>query len=770
MTKTIRAALACGLAAALAACSGSSSDKTTPPAAGPTLSLSATTVTFPATVSAGTLPAAQAVTVTNSGTGTLAAPTATVAAGGEWLDATVVTSGAGFTISLRPNTTALAAQAHATAVQVVSAGAAASPASIAVSWQITPNANPVIAASPAALSFSAQVGDPDPDGQTFTVVNGGSGSLAPSVAADVAWLTPTLAGSTVTVAAALGALARGDHAGHVNVTSAGAVNSPLAVPVTFHVLEPALDVTTATLTFAAAPGATAAEQTRAIGNSGTGTLRIVTATPSDPWIATSVTGTGNTRTLHVSVTAPATEGTYDGSVVVASASTTGGPVTIPVHLVVSASLPVLSIGATSSLTFTTTAGTNPAAKVLSVTNGGGGTLAAVTATPSYTSGTGWMTATVTGSGNSQTVTVSITAPAAGSYAGALSIAAAGAANSPLSIPVSLTVSPTSSGGTATPAGGVIAMWNANSARDAACFKSYIRSVPEWTATRDAMAASVQAAVTAGRRTYSQANADACIAWVQGASCAEYDYETWTPACDAVFVGQVQNGNSCSDDTECANGYCVFGSTCPGTCTAFKATNATCSAEEQCGPGKACFQNTTCQPLTPVGGDGQACSNGAPECALGYFCNGSTCTAKLSAGATCDPVAWGQCAAGLECIDVGAGAFKCTAFVGQGASCAAAPCGFGLHCAASTKTCVAWPVVGEDCTETETCQDGSYCLGTTTRVCTAGTVAAGATCSTPTPTSSASTLCAQQAGSRWVSCVPPAGGGSSTCEVAIFDCN
>jgi hypothetical protein len=152
-----------------------------------------------------------------------------------------------------------------------------------------------------------------------------------------------------------------------------------------------------------------------------------------------VTGTGNTRTLTVSVTTPGSEGTYDGTVTVASASTTNGSVQIPVHLVVSATAPPAIHASTTSLTFTTSVGTNPNPQAITVTNTGGGTLAAVTATPSYTTGSGWMSAAVTGSGNSQTVTVSITAPAAGSYAGSLELASVGASNTPVSIPVSLTV-------------------------------------------------------------------------------------------------------------------------------------------------------------------------------------------------------------------------------------------------------------------------------------------------------------------------------------------
>jgi hypothetical protein len=97
----------------------------------------------------------------------------------------------------------------------------------------------------------------------------------------------------------------------------------------------------------------------------------------------------------------------------------------------------------SSLSFTATAGgANPAGQSLNISNTGGGTLnwTASSNQPwlsvSPTSGTAPSTATVS---------VNITGLAAGTYNGAITISATGATNTPLSVPVTLTVNPTGGG-------------------------------------------------------------------------------------------------------------------------------------------------------------------------------------------------------------------------------------------------------------------------------------------------------------------------------------
>ena len=96
----------------------------------------------------------------------------------------------------------------------------------------------------------------------------------------------------------------------------------------------------------------------------------------------------------------------------------------------------------SSMSFTATAGgANPASQSLSITNTGGGTL-----NWSASSNQTWLSVSPASGTAPSTTTVSanITGLAAGTYNGAITITATGATNSPVSVPVTLTV--TSGGG------------------------------------------------------------------------------------------------------------------------------------------------------------------------------------------------------------------------------------------------------------------------------------------------------------------------------------
>jgi hypothetical protein len=113
-------------------------------------------------------------------------------------------------------------------------------------------------------------------------------------------------------------------------------------------------------------------------------------------------------------------------------------------IVVDINLPAAMERTPASLSFTATAGgSDPAAQTSAVTNVGSGTLAAIAPTITYGSGSGWLTATVTGSGNSQTVHVSPATGAltAATYTANVLLNCSNAFNSGLAIPVTFTVNP-----------------------------------------------------------------------------------------------------------------------------------------------------------------------------------------------------------------------------------------------------------------------------------------------------------------------------------------
>jgi outer membrane protein assembly factor BamB len=128
-------------------------------------------------------------------------------------------------------------------------------------------------------------------------------------------------------------------------------------------------------------------------------------------------------------------------VTITAAGATGSPAAIPVTLTVKPAAAVLTV-TPATLSFTATAGgANPASQSLAVSNSGGGTL-------TFTSGSNqsWLTATpASGTApTSETVAVNVAGLAAGSYTGQLTVTASGAAGSPATIPVSLSVAnPTS---------------------------------------------------------------------------------------------------------------------------------------------------------------------------------------------------------------------------------------------------------------------------------------------------------------------------------------
>ncbi len=203
---------------------------------------------------------------------------------------------------------------------------------------------------------------------------------------------------------------------------------------------PIISVDPGSLTFAALVGTSPADRTLGVSNAGAGTLNWSAAVESTPagWLAVNPgSGTGD-GVITVSVNSAALAvGTYSGTVTISATAAT--PRTVQVSLVVTAlPAPVIDISQTN-LTFTTRRGESPAEQAIDISNAGVGTLNwAVTAesTPE-----GWLAVTpATGTGAGPiTVSVDSDGLRAGTYNGTITIAADGAANSPRTVDVALTV-------------------------------------------------------------------------------------------------------------------------------------------------------------------------------------------------------------------------------------------------------------------------------------------------------------------------------------------
>jgi PKD repeat protein len=390
-------------------------------------------------------PAAKTLSVTNTGGGSLSF---TASDDAPWLSVTPASGSAPRDLSVSVDTTGLAAGSYSATVTVTSTGTSGSPKQIPVT--LTVAAAPALSVTPASLSFSATAGGASPASKTLSVANSGGGTLSFTAADDAPWLSVTPASGTaprdLTVSADVSGLAAGTYTGKVTVTSSGSSGSPKDVPVTFTVdpaaATPTLAVSPSTLSFSSvAGGADPASKTFSVTNTGTGSLSFTTSDDA-PWL--SATPGSGTAPQDVAVSADTTglaAGTYTGKVTVTAAGAAGSPKDVAVTLVVNPP-PALAVTPASLAFSGTEGGANPAAKTLSVTNTGGGSL-------SFTAGDDatWLTVTPASGSAPQTLTVSasLSGLAAGTYTGNVTVTAAGVQGSPKSIPVTLTVAAAPSG-------------------------------------------------------------------------------------------------------------------------------------------------------------------------------------------------------------------------------------------------------------------------------------------------------------------------------------
>ncbi|MBN1529109.1 MAG: PQQ-dependent sugar dehydrogenase, partial [Thermoleophilaceae bacterium] len=282
----------------------------------PALSVTPGSLSFTATAG-GANPAAQNLSVSNSGGGTL---NWTATDDQTWLSvAPAGGTGAG-TPAVSVNTAGLAAGSYTGTVTVTATGASGSPRTVPVTLTVNP-ATPALAVTPATMTFNATAGGANPAAQNLSVSNSGGGTLNWTASDDQAWLSVApgsgTGAGTPSVSVSTAGLAAGTYTGTVTVTATGATGSPKTVAVTLNVAAatPVLSVTPASLTFnATAGGASPAAQTFSIANTGGGTLNW-TASDNQTWLTVApVSGTGaGTPSVTVS-TAGLAAGTYTGTV------------------------------------------------------------------------------------------------------------------------------------------------------------------------------------------------------------------------------------------------------------------------------------------------------------------------------------------------------------------------------------------------------------------------------------------------------------------------
>ena len=202
----------------------------------PSISLSATHASFAYTLGA-SAPAAQSVTIANSGGGTLSW---SAASGASWLTVSPASGTGARTLTLGINTGGLSAQTYNGSITVTASGAANSPQTISVTLAVgAAQQPPSLSLSATKASFSYTLGGTAPASQTVNVTNGGGGTLAWSASSGSSWLTVSpgsgTGSGTLTLGINTAGLTAQTYNGAVTVTASGATNSPQTIAVTLTV-------------------------------------------------------------------------------------------------------------------------------------------------------------------------------------------------------------------------------------------------------------------------------------------------------------------------------------------------------------------------------------------------------------------------------------------------------------------------------------------------------------------------------------------------------
>jgi uncharacterized protein (TIGR03437 family) len=249
--------------------------------------------------------------------------------------------------------------------------------------------------------------------------------------------------ATLQVTATVGKLARGTYTGAVTI-SAEAQNSPQIIQVIFHVRDPqpaALEVSSAALRFQAVAGAQdPPPQEMAIWKQGDLPMnwRAAASTAAGGnWLSVSPASGSEAGKVTVRATVGSLgPGEYRGTVTVASEEAVNSPLAVQVTFLVERAAPVIRLSA-AALSFA--AGPEvflPPAQVLMVSNAGFGTLNWRASAVTFNGGS-WLS--VAAGAGSMTVAADGMGLPSGAYTGRVTVTAEGAANSPLHVAVTLTV-------------------------------------------------------------------------------------------------------------------------------------------------------------------------------------------------------------------------------------------------------------------------------------------------------------------------------------------
>lgn len=413
--------------------------------ASPLVELQPTSLTFNYQLG-GAAPASQTVTPTSTGPVLLSSTTADTKNTGSWLSlSSIGLTGSPITVSVNP--AGLPVGTYPATVSVTAAGAANGAQTVSVTLNVTNNS--ALAASPASLTFNFQTGQLQPLPKTVTVSSGGT-PVDLTVAADpsATWLLAAVTSgsttpATVTVAASITGLTPAVYHGNVTVSPTAGTLDPVIIPVTLNVSTmPLLIASASSLAFNYRVG----DQNPAVQSiSITTTSDAVSFTISKPDSATWLNFGGTTGaassvlpfSLFVGVN-PATQAAGIQTANITLTPNNGSPAVV-VAVTLTTTLGGLTV-TPASLSFSqVSGGAAPSSQTLNT----GSTGSALVYSILLPLGGNWLTVTPMSGSAPGVLTVSAAAGtlAAGTYQGSISIVSAGAANSPLTVPVTFIVLP-----------------------------------------------------------------------------------------------------------------------------------------------------------------------------------------------------------------------------------------------------------------------------------------------------------------------------------------
>lgn len=280
--------------------------------------------------------------VGNTGGGTLSY---TILDSADWMSVTPaggsLAGGVYNTITVNYATSAMTAGTYDGFIQVTDSRYPSNPVDVWVNLTVLAS-TPTIAVSPATLTPACLQGQ-NPAAQSFEVWNAGIGAINYTISGNAAWLscTPASGSSTgghnaVTVNYDAAGLVAGTYNAAINITDAGAANSPQTIPVTLTVEKgPTIAVSPASLTPSCYNGGIATSQTFELWNEGPGTLNY-SISENATWLSctpASGSSTGGRNTITVDyLTGGLTVGTYNAAITITAEGAANSPRTIPISL------------------------------------------------------------------------------------------------------------------------------------------------------------------------------------------------------------------------------------------------------------------------------------------------------------------------------------------------------------------------------------------------------------------------------------------------------